>query len=409
MFRIGEDTFMNPYLRIFSGVVLLSLLFSAGIVCAAEGDADLNVTKVVSSAGPFRPGDNITWKITLWNNGPQNATNISLAEDISALSGLVTIAGVADQGVYNNTTRIWNITELKNATFTTLTVVTGFNTQGEKKNAIEIRRLDQTDPVSGNNHAEAKVLINKTRVIPDIPVSVNLTIRPTTLNLKSRGVFTVFITLSGGNTLFPYDSPEKSRIDYANSSLTCSGAEMIRAAMSDKKGGTLTARFHRQDLENVTSGNGITINCSGTLLVNGTSYAVEGSDTIRVIGEKKGLDKVLSQLWKFLGVEKDDVLITEGEDGNVTVTLSLDPDNFKNEDRIKKMLKIRDNKPDPESINETGVSDKTRNGEMNQAKNNGDAQRIREKKADNKPDKYNNGNNKHNDDSPGKPDGKKNI
>ena len=124
---------MTSFLRIFSGVVLLSLLFSTGIVCAAEGDADLNVTKVVSSTGPFRPGDDITWKITLWNNGPGNATNISLAEDISALSGLVTIAGVADQGVYNNTTRIWHVTELKNATFATLTVVTRFGTQGEEK------------------------------------------------------------------------------------------------------------------------------------------------------------------------------------------------------------------------------------------------------------------------------------
>ena len=375
-------------------------------MCTAEGDADLNVTKVVSSTGPFRPGDDITWKITLWNTGPGNATNISLAEDISALSGLVTIAGVADQGVYNNTTRIWNVTELKNATFATLTVVTRFSTQGIKKNNIGISHLDQMDPVQRNNHAEAGVLINKTRVVSDTPISVNLTIRPTTLNLKNRGVFTVFVTLSGGNPLIPYDSFEKSRIDYANSSLTCSGAEMIRASMSDKNGGTLIARFHRQDLENVTSGNGVKINCSGTLSVNGKSYAVEGSDTIRVIGEKKGLDKVLSQLWKFLGVEKDDVVITEGEDGNITVTLSLDPDNFKNEDRVKKMVKIRDSKFDPASMNDTAVSDKTQSGKIIQAKNNGDTQQIKERKADNKPEKSNNGPDKHNDDFPGKSYGK---
>ena len=323
------------------------------------------------------------------------------------MSGLVTIAGVADQGVYNNTTRIWHVTELKNATFATLTVVTRFSTQGEKKNNIGISSLDQTDPVLRNNHAEAGVLINKTR--SDTPVSVNLTIRPTTLNLKNRGVFTVFVTHTGENPLIPYDSSEKSRIDYANSSLTCSGAEMIRASVSDKNGGTLIARFHRQDLENVTAGNGVKINCSGTLSVNGKSYAVEGSDTIRVIGEKKGLDKVLSQLWKFLGVEKDDVVITEGEDGNITVTLSLDPDNFKNEDRVKKMVKTRDSKSDPASMNETAVSDKTQNGKINQAKNNGDTQQIKERKADNKPEKSNNGKDKHNDDSPGKSYGKNNT
>jgi hypothetical protein len=238
---------------------------------------------------------------------------------------------------------------------------------------------------------------------------VNLTIRPTTLNLKSRGVFTVFVTLSGEKPLFFYDSPKKSRIDYANSSLTCSGAEMIRASVSDKNEGILIARFHRQDLENVTAGNGVKINCSGTFFVNGKSYAVEGSDTIRVIGEKKGLDKVLSQLWKFLGIEKDDVVITEGEDGNITVTLSLNPDNFKNEGGVKKMFQTRDNKSDPDSMNGTVVPDKTRSGKINQAKNNGDTDQIGERKADNKPAKSNNGTDKHIDDSPQKSDGKKNT
>ena len=117
---------------------------------------------------------------------------------------------------------------------------------------------------------------------------------------------------------------------------------MIRASVSNKDGGTLIAKFHRYDLENVTSGNGVTINCSGTLVVNGKPINVEGSDTIRVIGEKKGLDKILSGLWKFLGVEKDDVTITEGEDGNITVTLSLNPDNFRNPGLAKKILKYED-------------------------------------------------------------------
>ena len=67
-----------------------------------------------------------------------------------------------------------------------------------------------------------------------------------------------------------------------------------------------------------------------TLAVNGMIIPVKGNDTIRVIGEKRGLDNVLSRLWKFLGIEKDDVEITESEDGNITVTLSLNPDNFKN-------------------------------------------------------------------------------
>ena len=45
---------MTRFLRVFSGVILLALFLSIGIVCAAEGDADLNVTKAVSSNGPVR-------------------------------------------------------------------------------------------------------------------------------------------------------------------------------------------------------------------------------------------------------------------------------------------------------------------------------------------------------------------
>ena len=99
--------------------------------------------------------------VTLWNNGPAHATNISLTEDVSELSGLVTSNGVADYGTYNNTTRIWNISELDADTFTILTLVTKFETGGEKTNAIAITALDQTDPESGNNHADATVVIDQ--------------------------------------------------------------------------------------------------------------------------------------------------------------------------------------------------------------------------------------------------------
>ncbi len=216
------------------------------------------------------------------------------------------------------------------------------------------------------------------------------------------------VSLTGAGLNTAADERKKPRIDYANSSLTCSGAELVRASASGKDGRTLIAKFYRQDLENVTPGEGIRINCSGTLAVNGMIIPVEGSDTIRVIGEKKGLDKVLSRLWKFLGIEKDDVEITEGEDGDITVTLSLNPDNFKNSGQVKKMLKIKDNEPTTEAVNDTAVSNQTRAGKEKNSKNNGD-NKIRERNTEDKPDKGNNGSDKQDDKSPGKSKGKKNT
>ena len=112
-------------------------------------------------------------------------------------------------------------------------------------------------------------------------------------------------------------------------------------------------------------------------------------------------------MWKFLGIEKEDVEITENEDGNITVTLSLNPDNFKNPGLAKKILEINNNESDTLQGNENAVSDKNRAGNEKTSKNNGD-NKIRERNTDNKPDKGNKGSDKQDDESPGKSNGKKN-
>jgi len=376
--------------------------------------ADLNISKVVSSTGPYTINDEVVWVVTVRNNGPANATNITIAEDVSHLPGLKNISAAAGLGTYNTTTNIWNIGELKNASYTTLTLKTTINTTGKKTNRISITGLDQRDPILNNNNAEAAVQVNATgnitpHSIPaDSPVSAKLVIKPTTLNLKSKGIFTVYVSLTGIGVQSD-DETKKPHIDYAKSSLTCGEAEMVRASVSKKDGGTLIAKFHQDDLENVTPGSGVEINCSGMLFVNGVKIPVEGSDTIRVIGEKKGLDKFLSGLWKFLGIEKDDIEINESEDGNVTIILTLDPDNFKNPGQAKKLLKNQDSESERMTGNETAVSEQSRGGKEKNEKNNGNNQQIREKNADNKPDKDNKGSDKRDDDSPKKSNGKKNA
>jgi len=71
------------------------------------------------------------------------------------------------------------------------------------------------------------------------------------------------------------------------------------------------------------------------------------------------------------------------------------------------MLKIKDNESITVAVNETAVSDQTRKGEEKNSKNNGD-NKIRERNADDKPDKGNKGSDKQDDVSPGKSNGKKN-
>jgi len=398
---------MARFHHVVSGIILLTLFFSVGIVCAEE-NANLSVSKIVNSAAPYYIGQEVTWIVTLSNTGPANATNISVSESISGFSGQVDMSGIADQGMYDNTTRIWNVSRLDNAASAHLTIITVFDTEGTQINNVEILHLDQTS--HENRHAAAKVVINNAgSVIPDQPLLVNLAIRPNTLNLKSKGIFTVFVTLNGGNSLLPFNTHSKPRVDFANSSLMCSGAEMISAGVLNKGGGILVAKFHRQDLENVTSGAGVQINCSGTLSVNGKSIDVEGSDSIRVIGEKKGLDRIISGLMRYLGLEKDDIAVNETEDGNITLSFTLNPDTFRNNGQMKKELKTKDSDTPAHAGNGQNASDKINGQKQNTVKNNGKDKNIQENNAGNNADKGNKNTNKGDDASNGKSKGKKNT
>ena len=85
-------------------MILLALVLMVTTVSAAEPQADLNVTKVVSSTGPYAVNDTVTWIVTVWNNGPDDASDIILKEDISQLSGHGDITVEVDAGTYDDTT-----------------------------------------------------------------------------------------------------------------------------------------------------------------------------------------------------------------------------------------------------------------------------------------------------------------
>ena len=383
--------------RFVTGCILLALMLMVPIVSAAELKADLNVTKVVSPTGSYAINDTVTWVVTVWNNGPDDATNVTIQEDISQLSGHGDITVDVSDGAYDSATGTWTIPLLENATSENLTLITNFSTAGEKENKVTVTLNETDDDMSDNSDESAVTVFDK------LLLSADLKIKPTTLNLNSKGVFTVFVTLNpSGST---QEGAKKPQIDYATSSLTCSGAELIRVAkVSNKDGGTLIAKFYRQDLQNVTNGTGVMVNCSGTLSVDGQSIYVEGSDTIRVIGEKKGLDKLFSDLKKFLGVEKDEVEINETENSTAASTVTLNPDSYKNNGQLKK----QSGNSDDQSVKNTvrDLSDKTRGPKENAGKNNDNDKNLQRNNAGDTTGKGNDNANRPDDESSGKSNGK---
>ena len=72
-------------------------------------EADLSVTKAVSNPAP-NVGDTITYTVTLADNGPSNATGVTLQDSLPA--GLSFVAAAPGQGSYDPATGIWTVGSL---------------------------------------------------------------------------------------------------------------------------------------------------------------------------------------------------------------------------------------------------------------------------------------------------------
>ncbi|MHC4581403.1 MAG: hypothetical protein ACYS14_08090 [Planctomycetota bacterium] len=112
-----------------------------------------------------------------------------------------------------------------------------------------------------------------TITVYQLGIAAEIDIKPETLNLQSKGLFTAFVDLPEG-----YDEED---IDIGT--LECEGAPAVRGMMADD--GRLIVKFRREDLVGVSPGDAVELVVTG--LVDGKWFA--GSDTIRVIdkGGKK--------------------------------------------------------------------------------------------------------------------------
>ena len=100
---------------------------------------------------------------------------------------------------------------------------------------------------------------------------IEVRIEPETLNLKSKGIFTAFITVPEGYILREWN--------IAN--LSCEGAVAVKGTFSRN---TYIAKFNRQDLIGVTPGDAVTLTVKGTFEVDGQKALIQAGDTVRVIG-----------------------------------------------------------------------------------------------------------------------------
>lgn len=132
--------------------------------------ADLVTVKTLVSGNPTpHVGAKVSFRITVTNNGPEDATNVvltdSLPEGLTATSG----NGVVSTGSYNATSGLWEIGSLANGASATLTLV-GIVNDDQSSKMITNRTSAATTPNQFDPTTIGDLLAARVSVMPIITV-----------------------------------------------------------------------------------------------------------------------------------------------------------------------------------------------------------------------------------------------
>ncbi|RYF26173.1 MAG: DUF11 domain-containing protein [Flavobacteriales bacterium] len=147
---------------------------------------DLSITKTVNNATPT-VGSNVTFTITATNNGPSNATGVSVTENIPSGYEVVSITPSTGSWTAPN----WSIGNLVNGASATLTVVAKVKATGVYANTVTISG-NETDPTPGNN---TDTETPNPAAVSDL--AITKTVNNATPSVGSNVTFTITATNNG--------------------------------------------------------------------------------------------------------------------------------------------------------------------------------------------------------------------
>ena len=151
-------------------------------------DADLAVTKTVNTATPVI-NSNVTFTVTVTNNGPNASSGVTVADALPA--GLTLVSATPSAGSY--AAGIWSVGTVANGGVETLAIVATVTSHTLITNSATVAATT-LDPVSGNNTASASV------DAPDANLAVTKTVSNATPALNGNVTFTVTVTNNGRDT-----------------------------------------------------------------------------------------------------------------------------------------------------------------------------------------------------------------
>jgi uncharacterized repeat protein (TIGR01451 family) len=161
--------------------------------------ADLSLAKEVDNPQP-NVGQNATFTITVRNGGPDDATNVSVRDQLPA--GITFVSSDPSQGSYVAATGIWSVGSIAASGQASLRLVGRIDTIGSKTNTAQVSAVDQFDPDSspGNSLASEDDQASVSVDPPVIDLSLNKQIDVARPNLGQTVRFTIVVANAGPST-----------------------------------------------------------------------------------------------------------------------------------------------------------------------------------------------------------------
>jgi len=110
-------------------------------------------------------GSNVTFTITVTNNGPSDATGVQVTDQLPA--GLTFVSATPSQGTYTSGTGVWDIGAVASGTSVTLALTATVTTTGSLTNTARKTAENETDPNLSNDTASVTI----TGQAPDLTIA----------------------------------------------------------------------------------------------------------------------------------------------------------------------------------------------------------------------------------------------
>lgn len=160
---------------------------------------DLFLAKVVDNPNPT-VGNDVTYTITVGNNGPNDGTGVVVIDQLPA--GVTFVSATPSQGAYDNTTGLWTVGAINSGADATLDITATVNTAGVITNSAQVTASDQTDtdsiPNNGvGNGEDDQASVTTPQGTSDL--SLTKSVDNASPNVGSNIIFTITVANAGPN------------------------------------------------------------------------------------------------------------------------------------------------------------------------------------------------------------------